>query len=56
MVPLTYEENKSYEKQNVCYISKKEFSTDDDNKNIIKSEIIVIILENIEELLMIFVI
>ena len=32
MIPLTYEENKSYEKQKVCYICKEEFSTDDDNK------------------------
>ena len=28
MIPLTNKENKSYEKQNVCYICKKEFSTD----------------------------
>ena len=34
----------------------KGFSTDDDNKNIIMSEIIVIILENLEELLRVFVI
>ena len=32
MIPLTYEENKSYEKQKVCYIFNEEFSTDDDNK------------------------
>ena len=32
MIPLTNEENKSYEKQNVCYICKKEFSSDDDDK------------------------
>ena len=31
MIPLTDEENKSYEKQNVCYICKKEFNTDDDD-------------------------
>ena len=31
MIPLTYEENKSYEKQKVCYICKKGFSTNDDN-------------------------
>ena len=29
MIPLTDEENKSYEKQNVCYICQKEFNTDD---------------------------
>ena len=36
MIPLTDEENKSYKKQKketVCYICKKGFSTDDDNKN-----------------------
>ena len=32
MIPLTDEENKSYKKQKVCYICKKGFSTDDDNK------------------------
>ena len=44
MIPITYEENSSYKKQNVCYIWKKEFSTDDDcdddddddKKNVIK--------------------
>ena len=28
VIPLTYEENKSYKKQKVCYICKKEFNTD----------------------------
>ena len=32
MIPLTDEKNKSYEKQKVCYICKKGFSTDDDNR------------------------
>ena len=32
-MPVTDEENKSYEKQKVCYICKKEFSTDENNKN-----------------------
>ena len=32
MIPSTYKENKSYKKQKVCYICKKGFSTDDDNK------------------------
>ena len=37
MIALTDEENKSYEKQKVCYICKTDFSTDeedddDDNK------------------------
>ena len=31
MIPLADEENKSYEKQKVCQICKKEFNTDDDN-------------------------
>ena len=31
IMPLTDEENKSYRKLKVCYICKKEFSTDDDN-------------------------
>ena len=35
MIPLTCEENKSYEKQRVCYICEKGFSTDD-NENIKK--------------------
>ena len=32
MIPLTDKENKSYEKQKVCYICKKGFSTDDNKK------------------------
>ena len=56
MIPLTSEERKLYHKQKVCYICKEEFSTDMIIKSIIKSEIIVIILENIEQLVMIFVI
>ena len=32
MLPLTYEENRLYKKQKVCYICKKEFNTDDGNK------------------------
>ena len=55
MIPLTYEENKSYKKQNICYICKKEFSTDNKDKKIPKRlEIIAILLVNIEVLLMIF--
>ena len=58
MIPLTDKENKSYEKQKVCYICKKEFSTDENDKNVfklyIKSEIIVIRQENLEELLIVF--
>ena len=32
MIPLTDEENKSYKKQKVCFICKKGFSTNNDNK------------------------
>ena len=32
MIPLTDKRSKSYKKQKVCYIYKKGFSTDDDNK------------------------
>ena len=41
MIPLTDKENKSYEKQKVCYICKKEFNNDDGNddyKKTIKSQ------------------
>ena len=33
MMPLTDKENVSYEKQKVCYLCKKEFSTDEDDEN-----------------------
>ena len=36
MMPLTDKENKSYEKQKVFYICKKEFSTDENDKNAFK--------------------
>ena len=52
-------ERKSYHRQKVCYICKKEWqwmSPTMTIKNIIKLKIIVIKLKNIEELLMIFVI
>ena len=32
MVPLTHKGSKPYEKQKVCYICRKAFSTDDDEK------------------------
>ena len=32
MIPVPDEEIKLYEMQNVCYVCKKEFSADDDNK------------------------
>ena len=36
MIPLTDEENKSYEKQKVSNICKKEFNTDENDKNAFK--------------------
>ena len=36
MILLTDKETKSYEKQKVCYICKKEFSTDENDKNAFK--------------------
>ena len=36
MIPLTYEENKSYKKQKACYIWKKEFNTDKNDGNAFK--------------------
>ena len=32
MIPLTKEERKTHHRQKECYICKKEFSTDDDDK------------------------
>ena len=32
MIPLTNKEKKSYEKQKVCFIYEKEFSTDKNNE------------------------
>ena len=37
MMPLTCEENKLYKKQKICYICKKGFITDDDNKKYYKA-------------------
>ena len=53
MIPLTKKEERKHNKQKVCHICKKRFSADDSNKNIIRLEIIVTILGNIEVLLMI---
>ena len=50
MIPLTHNENKSYKNQKVCYNAKKDLVLMITIKNIIKLEIIVIILENIEGL------
>ena len=40
MIPPTYKENKSYEKWNVCYICKKGFSTDDDNRVLLNGAVL----------------
>ena len=57
MIPLRKEEKKIHRRQKKRYIcQKKKLVLMIIIKNIIKSETIVIILENIEELLMIFVI
>ena len=53
MVPLTHEENNSYNEQEICYICKEKFCVDKDDENHInkkKLKTIVIILENLEEL------
>ena len=34
MIPLTYKEHKSYERQKFCYICEKGFSTDDNNSKV----------------------
>ena len=52
---LTYEENQSHYKKNTCIYAKKNLVIIM-IKNIIKPEIIVIMLENIKVLLIIFVI
>ena len=36
MISLTDEENKSYKKQKLCFIFKKEFNTDKNDKNTFK--------------------
>ena len=57
MTPLTSEEKELQRNQKVCYIFKNGFSTHDDNKKYHKvKEHCVITLENIEGLLMLFVI
>ena len=56
MIPLTDEENKSYLTEEDFKCAKKDLVLMMIIKRITKSEIIVIILENIEELLIIFII
>ena len=53
MIPLTKKEEKNHNKQEVCYICKRDLVLMITIKNIIRLEIIVTILENIEVLLMI---
>ena len=36
IIPLTYEENEFYKKQEYCYICKKEFNTDKNDKKVFK--------------------
>ena len=56
MISLTNEEKETYREQKVCYICKKRISIDDKNKKYYKVRDIVITRENIEELLMIFIV
>ena len=53
MIPLTKEEEKNQNKQNVCHICKKRFSTDDSKKKYHKVKYHCRILEKIEVLLMV---
>ena len=57
MIPSTYKEDKSYKKQkSLLYMQKNNLALMMIMKNAIKSEIIVIMLENIEDLLIVFLI
>ena len=60
MIPLIDKEIINYEEQKLCHICNKEFCYDENEKNkfnyIKKLGIIVIIQENLEELLIAFVI
>ena len=54
MIPLTYEENKSYKEQEACHICKEKFCMDKDDRNYkSKRKVIVITQENLEELLIV---
>ena len=54
MIPLTYEENKSYKQQEACHIWKEKFCMDKDDRNYKnKRKVIVITQENLEELLIV---
>ena len=58
VIPLTDEETEFYEKQNVCHICQKEFCNNKNEKKNLNNikKIIVIIQENLEDLLIAFVI
>ena len=56
MIPLRNEKKKLHCKQEACHICEKIFSTNDGIKNIKGLKIISILLENIDELIMVFVI
>ena len=57
IIPLTQEEINRYNEQEICYICKEKFFLDKNDKNYInkkKVKIIVIILENLEDLPILF--
>ena len=56
MIPLTDEENSPIKRKKYVIYAKKTFSTDDDKRSIIKSEIIVTTQENIDEWVIVFLI
>ena len=59
MIPLTDQENKSYEEQEACHICIGKFCTDEDDENYENKKrlkITVITQENLQELLIAFVI
>ena len=51
MIPLTKEENKSYEEQETCHICEQRFCMDKNYEDYI-NKLKIFILENLEELLM----
>ena len=55
IIPLTQEENNSYNEQEVCYICEEKFCVDKDDKDHInRLKIIVIIQENLKDLPIVF--
>ena len=56
MIPLTHEENKSYNEKDKCHICEKKFCIDKDDKNYKNKKslkVTVITQENLEELLIV---